>query len=111
MEEKIGLIKWLTTLPDKQRNTAYSLIAITFLSSVVYGFGKYIKSSSERDIQECRDYNARLINKCDNLQKEFDNFKEYHIKYVEEHSSRLEKQKEHYEELWVKTQQLEQKRR
>lgn len=104
MEEKIGLIKWLTTLPDKQRNTAYSLILITCLASIVYGFGKYIESSNERDRKQCLDNNVRLNNICDSLQKKLEENKEYHLKYVEEHSKK-------YEELWIKTQQLEKKGR
>ena len=104
MEEKIGLIKWLTTLPDKQRNTAYSLITITVLSSLVYGFGKYIERNNERNRRECLDNNVRLSNKCDSIQDKLEESKEYHLKYVEEHGRR-------YEELWIKTQQIEQKRR
>lgn len=104
MEEKIGFIKWLTALPDKQRNTAYSIITITILSSVIYGFGKYIESSTERTRRECMDNNTRLSNKCDYLQKKIEESKEYHLRYVEEHGKR-------YEELWIKTQQLEKKRK
>lgn len=100
MQEKIDFIKWITGLTPAKRNAAYTILIIISLSSVVYGFAKYIENSNERDRKECLDNFIRISNKYDALEKKLENTKEYHLKYVEEHSKR-------YEELYLKTQQLE----
>lgn len=102
MLEKINLIKWLVGLSPSKRNVAYSIIIIGLLISIVYGCGKYIESSIQRDREECLDSVRRLTIERDDIKTKFEASQNYHLQYVE-------KQVQKYEKLYIKTEELKER--
>lgn len=100
MQEKINLLKWFTELTPQKR----SVVIIVVLSGVIYGFGQYIEDANIRDREECRDSVRRITCERDSIQNKLEKANERHLKYVEERNKR-------YEELYIKTQQLEKQSR
>lgn len=103
MSEKIlGAVKWLTSLSPQKRAVAYTALILISLSIIIYGLGRYIESSVDRDRKECVDNINRLISERDNLQIKLEACQDNHLRYVE-------KQIEKYESLSIKTENLKEK--
>lgn len=99
MLEKIDFIKWLTELTPAKRKVAYTAGIIIALGCLVYGLGKYIEGSIERDRKECLDNINRLSHERDNIQIKLEVAQDKYLK-------RLETENEEYKKLRNKTEEL-----
>ena len=99
MLEKIDFIKWLTSLTPSKRKVAYTAAIILSLVFLVYGLGKYIESSIERDRKECLDNINRLTTERDNIQIKLEVAQDKYLKRIETENDELKKLRNKTEEL------------
>ena len=99
MLEKIDFIKWLIELTPQKRKVAYTAAIILSLVFLVYGLGKYIESSIERDRKECLDNINRLTTERDNIQIKLEVAQDKYLKRIETENDELKKLRNKTEEL------------
>lgn len=92
-------IQWLTELTPAKRKVAYTAAIILSLGCLVYGLGKYIESSIERDRKECLDNINRLGAERDNLQIKLEVAQDKYLKRLENENDELKKLRNKTEEL------------